>query len=393
MYVSIYLSILLSSSFFSCASTASEPVLSESEIVTHDAASVRSAEDLVLALSEMPEYAEIFDLFVSLQVMMQEQKPLKTILRMAQQLRNHIVFVQKYASDPLLDEVLAWCQAQKGLENKKMAVWKKVVIAAAVLAVLFGGISWHARLQSKKKYVLEERPLAGIQQYELEERPLAEIQQYELEERPLAEIQQRINAIREIDLSSIPLADTSGVLQNTHGVDISRLPELVPGSPDKRLPFFSAWKMLSGQEFSTLARTVRLNVEISISQRPLFDLFVAFIKTAHPLQETITADNTKEIGMFTFRGHFYFSARVSDRYYLWVYNPPNFVPIRLEEAHEAGLRPDELPSTSDPTPQNFRVIALAKQNLRKRREILDGTAVVNFYISDPAVIQGLFTVS
>jgi hypothetical protein len=367
IYLSIYLSILLSSSFFSCASTASEPVLSEAEIVTHDAASVRSAEDLVLALSEMPEYAEIFDLFVSLQVMMQEQKPLKTISRMAQQLRNQIVFVQKYASDPLLDEVLAWCQAQKGLENKKMAAWKKVVIAAAVLAVLFGGISWHARLQSKKKYVLEERPLAGIQQ--------------------------RINAIREIALSSIPLADTSGVLQNTHGVDISRLPELVPGSPDKRLPFFSAWKMQSGEEFSTLAGTVRLNVGISISVRPLVDLFVAFIKTAHPLQETITAYNTKEIGMFTFRGHFYFSARVSDRYYLWIYNPPNFVPIRLEEAYEAGLRPDELPSTSAPTPQTIRVIALAKQNLRKRREILDCKAVVSFYISDPAVIQGLFTVS
>lgn len=116
---------MLSSSFFSCASTALDSVFSEPDIITHDAVSERSADDLALALSEKPEYTEIFDLFVSLLVMMQEQKPLKTISRMAQQLRNQIFFVQKYASDPLLDEILAWCQAQKGLGKKKVAALQR----------------------------------------------------------------------------------------------------------------------------------------------------------------------------------------------------------------------------------------------------------------------------
>ncbi len=102
----------------------------------------RSADDLALALSERPEYAELFELFVTVQVMIAQQSPLKKIHPHVFKLIERIQFVQKYASDELLDEVMSWCYAQKGCSKRAMAGWKKALIgmAAAVLVLSFVAI-------------------------------------------------------------------------------------------------------------------------------------------------------------------------------------------------------------------------------------------------------------
>jgi|GEM_PF-6454535 len=96
----------------------------------------RSADDLALALSARPEYAELFELFVTVQVMITEQSPLKKIRPHVFKLIERIQFVQKYASDELLDEVVSWCYAQKGCSKRAMAGWKKALIGMAAAAVL-----------------------------------------------------------------------------------------------------------------------------------------------------------------------------------------------------------------------------------------------------------------
>ncbi|MEI7580752.1 MAG: hypothetical protein WCJ17_03045, partial [bacterium] len=98
----------------------------------------RSADDLALALSERPEYAELFELFVTVQVMIAQQSPLKKIRPHVLKLIERIQFVQKYASDKLLDEVMSWCYAQKGCSKRAMAGWKKALIGMAAAVFVLG---------------------------------------------------------------------------------------------------------------------------------------------------------------------------------------------------------------------------------------------------------------
>jgi hypothetical protein len=98
----------------------------------------RSADDLALALSERPEYAELFELFVTVQVMIAQQSPLKKIRPHVFKLIERIQFVQKYASDEVLDEVMSWCYAQKGCSKRAMAGWKKALIGMAAAVFVLG---------------------------------------------------------------------------------------------------------------------------------------------------------------------------------------------------------------------------------------------------------------
>jgi hypothetical protein len=121
-----------------CAARKKKPVKPE-RMTSHAAVYTgRSADELAVALSEKPEYSELFDLFVDVQVMLIEGQSVQKIGPAMRQLIARIEFVQKYAIDSLLTEVLTWCYAQKGLRKRSLAGWKKALIALAAVAVFVG---------------------------------------------------------------------------------------------------------------------------------------------------------------------------------------------------------------------------------------------------------------
>jgi hypothetical protein len=98
----------------------------------------RAADDFAIALSESPEYGELLELFVDIQAARAEQASIKVLRPKVHALIKRIEFVQKYAQDPLLSGLLAWCYAQKGCGKRTLAAWHKALIAVAAVAVLAG---------------------------------------------------------------------------------------------------------------------------------------------------------------------------------------------------------------------------------------------------------------
>jgi|GEM_PF-4925717 len=364
MYVSIYLPILLGSSFFLCASTTSKPVLPEFEITTHDVVSGRSADDLALALSERPEYAEIFNIFVSLQIMMQEQKSLKIISRMAQQLRSQIVFVQKYASDPLLDEILAWCQAQKGL-GKKMAAWKKVLIAAAVAVSVLGisayGIRKRAQYKQGLRLVGAGRGVVGRQQ--------------------IIPRWSHVNIARRDPLGGFSPDQLSSLVLNAHsfGVTIDTL--------QNSTPFFTEWKDRSGSlirgdisSFSYCPNDSIPSVLKQFLQSAEVRSILRRIGEQGPLK-------IKGIGLFLSKGTYYCSLSIGSLYFLWRVGESVFIPINLGEARKEGRLEDEIVTSS----MTYEEIKTVLQRYRNRRYVYENTAIVVFYTTRADFIRFMVT--
>lgn len=104
-----------------------------------------TSDDICYELSKKPEYAELFDLFVALQVCIQEKQK-KEIADAARAVVRRIRFIAKYAPDPLFDHVILWLQAHKYIpdpavvKRKRLKVLKIAGIAAGVLAACFVGL-------------------------------------------------------------------------------------------------------------------------------------------------------------------------------------------------------------------------------------------------------------
>ena len=407
MNLSIYLSILLSSSFFSCASTALDSVFSEPDIITHDAVSERSADDLALALSEFPEYTEIFDLFVSLLVMMQEQKPLKTILRMAQQLRNQIFFVQKYASDPLLDEILAWCQAQKGLGKKKMAAWKKVVIAAAATVSVLGIVAYilGKRAQYKQKLAFDEAVVAlsdgaqSMASLSSGNQPTGAPLPFHIHAAPHAlgvlagaghGVVGRPPTIFQWSSVDIVRKDSLG------GFEPSQLPSLVLNTehfgvtidaPQYSTPFFKEWKEKTGcvvrGDISSFSYCPNGSIPFVLKK---FLQSAQLRPTIRRVVEKVPA-RIKGVGLFLSQGRYYCSLCIGRSYFLWRVGERFFIPINLREARQEGRLEGET-ITSSMTLEESKT---AVQRYRNRRCVYENPAIVVFYTTQADLIQFMVT--
>jgi hypothetical protein len=129
--------------------------------------SALQADDLAIALSEKPEYGELFDLFVAIQVALAEQEPVKVLRPKVYALIKRIEFVQKYTQDPLLSDVLTWCYAQKGCGKRRLAVWHKALIAFAAVAVLTAASGGMAAYISRRQRVAQAE---GARQQQLQRR-------------------------------------------------------------------------------------------------------------------------------------------------------------------------------------------------------------------------------
>jgi hypothetical protein len=153
-----------------CAARKKKPVKPE-RMTSHAAVYTgRSADELAVALSEKPEYSELFDLFVDVQVMLIEGQSVQKIGPAMRQLIARIEFVQKYAIDSLLTEVLAWCYAQKGLRKRSLAGWKKALIVLAAAAVFVGAayavnraMRGHQQVEQQVEQEVEREHLPGLE--------------------------------------------------------------------------------------------------------------------------------------------------------------------------------------------------------------------------------------
>ncbi|MEI7580767.1 MAG: hypothetical protein WCJ17_03120 [bacterium] len=122
-----------------------------------------TSDDICYELSKKPEYAELFDLFVSLQVCIQEKQK-KEIADAARAVVRRIRFIAKYAPDPLFDHVILWLQAHKYIpdpavvKRKRLKALKIAGIAAGVLAACFVGLKvWKkAVVIAGRREVLQE---------------------------------------------------------------------------------------------------------------------------------------------------------------------------------------------------------------------------------------------
>jgi hypothetical protein len=125
------------------------------------------ADDLAIALSEKPEYGELFDLFVDIQVALAGHEPIKVLRPKVYGLIKRIEFVQKYTQDSLLSDVLAWCYAQKGCGKRKLAAWHKALIAYGGLfvATCVASVIACAVLDLLERRRLRQLPWALRQQY------------------------------------------------------------------------------------------------------------------------------------------------------------------------------------------------------------------------------------
>ncbi len=127
----------------------------------HDGATCagRSVDDLALALSQRPEYEEIFELFVSVQVLFSENASIKQIRPQVYKLIKRVEFVQKYANDGLLSELLAWCYAQKGCGKRALATWAKVMIGVG-MGVLVSVVGAYVAKRARQRNAAQQ----GVQQ-------------------------------------------------------------------------------------------------------------------------------------------------------------------------------------------------------------------------------------
>jgi|GEM_PF-5080630 len=137
--------------------------LSASQTLSSSDFVLMTSDDICYELSKKPEYAELFDLFVSLQVCIQEKQK-KEIADAARALVRCIRFITKYGADPLIDHIIIWLQAQKYIpdpavvKRKKLKALKIAGIAAGVLAAFFVG------LKVCKKAVVTEEHLEVLQE-------------------------------------------------------------------------------------------------------------------------------------------------------------------------------------------------------------------------------------
>jgi len=125
------------------------------------------ADDLAIALSEKPEYGELFDLFVDIQVALAGHEPIKVLRPKVYGLIKRIEFVQKYTQDSLLSDVRAWCYAQKGCGKRKLAAWHKALIAygGLLVATCVASVIACAVLDLLERRRLRQLPWASPQQY------------------------------------------------------------------------------------------------------------------------------------------------------------------------------------------------------------------------------------
>ncbi len=121
-----------------CVQGSIDRVYASAGLHTQSAYHARSADDFAIALSEKPEYGELLELFVDIQGARAEQASIKVLRPKVHTLIRRIQFVQKYAQDPLLSDLLAWCYAQKGCGKRRLAAWHKALITVAAVAVLAG---------------------------------------------------------------------------------------------------------------------------------------------------------------------------------------------------------------------------------------------------------------
>jgi hypothetical protein len=110
-------------------------------------------------------------LFVDIQGARAEQASIKVLRPKVHALIKRIEFVQKYAQDPLLSDLLAWCYAQKGCGKRRLAVWHKALIAFAAVAVLTAASGGMATYTSRRQRVAEAERL---RQQQLQRRSASE---------------------------------------------------------------------------------------------------------------------------------------------------------------------------------------------------------------------------
>jgi hypothetical protein len=117
---------------------------------------------IINALVVNPEYQSLFDDFISLQVSIQEGYDKKVIQNHVKSLVKRVLFIQKFASDPVLTSILFWLQRHHYMDtpaqSKRKRLQKLVIAGTVIGAAIAAGLTWNAirknRIQRRINEVL-----------------------------------------------------------------------------------------------------------------------------------------------------------------------------------------------------------------------------------------------
>jgi hypothetical protein len=121
---------------------------------------------IINALVVNPEYQSLFDDFVSLQVSIQEGYDKKVIQNHVKSLVKRVLFIQKFASDPVLTSILFWLQRHHYMDtpaqSKRKRLQKLVIAGTVIGAAIAAQLVWNAirknRIQRRINEVLMSEP-------------------------------------------------------------------------------------------------------------------------------------------------------------------------------------------------------------------------------------------
>jgi hypothetical protein len=348
-----------------------------------------SDDDLTFAVLKKPEFESLFDLFVSIQVMKQAQVPKKDILNKVYQLRESVLFVQKYSQDPLLARIIQWCESQEGFVARKVSAWKKALIVGASVvggAALIAFALFLKRLKNKakvdSKIVLPNHTAPVFTTPDSSVSPTPAVSsaqsssslQPSVHPSPKLEIERR-DPSRFLTPNWEPLVlcmDKLGVVCD----DINTL------------PFFTAWKTVDGGE---LTRNIASFSTVGTFENRVPLVIQDFIRSDQlgSLKNIIITrpDLVKGVGYFISAGRFFVSLTLETNYFLWEVGSSLFVPIDLSKAKIEERLPHEVITLAMPYSQKVE----ASSCFLNRRFVYRHSAQVLFYTTRPEVICSILT--